>query len=94
MVLKSPSIPSVLVETSFITDPNEEKLLGTTAFRQKIATAIANGIISYFHWFDNSESPFEETLMKPDAAQVKNFSAPAPGQPLSAAERRGWRAVY
>lgn len=32
MVLKSPSIPSVLVETSFITNPNEEKLLGTTAF--------------------------------------------------------------
>ena len=56
VVLKSPSIPSVLVETSFITNPNEEKLLGTTAFRQKIATAIANGIISYFHWFDNQKA--------------------------------------
>ncbi|MEA7586038.1 N-acetylmuramoyl-L-alanine amidase, partial [Salmonella enterica subsp. enterica serovar Anatum] len=40
VVLKSPSIPSVLVETSFITNPEEERLLGTTAFRQKIATAI------------------------------------------------------
>ena len=56
VVLKSPAIPSVLVETSFITNPNEEKLLGTTAFRQKIATAIANGIISYFHWFDNQKA--------------------------------------
>ncbi len=56
----------------FIANPNEEKLLGTTAFRQKIATAIANGIISYFHWFDN-QKPIEETLMKPDAAQVKAF---------------------
>ena len=56
VVLKSPSIPSVLVETSFITNPEEERLLGTTAFRQKIATAIANGVISYFHWFDNQKA--------------------------------------
>ena len=56
VVLKSPSIPSVLVETSFITNPAEERLLGTTAFRQKIANAIASGIISYFHWFDNQKA--------------------------------------
>lgn len=51
-VLKSPSIPSVLVETSFITNPREEQLLGTTAFRQKIASAIASGIVNYFDEFD------------------------------------------
>ena len=56
VVLKSPSIPSVLVETSFITNPAEEKLLGTTAFRQKIANAIASGVISYFAWFDNHKA--------------------------------------
>ncbi len=51
-VLKSPSIPSVLVETSFITNPNEERLLGTTAFREKIARAIADGIVNFFDYFD------------------------------------------
>lgn len=51
-VLKSPSIPSVLVETAFITNPQEEKLLGTTAFRQKIAGAIADGIVSFFNEYD------------------------------------------
>lgn len=57
-VLKSPSIPSVLVETSFITNPEEERLLGSTAFRQKIASAIADGIISYFDEFDaNNRRP-------------------------------------
>ncbi|MGG7444594.1 N-acetylmuramoyl-L-alanine amidase AmiA [Kosakonia oryzendophytica] len=56
VVLKSPSIPSVLVETSFITNPAEEKLLGTAAFRQKIANAIADGILSYFNWFDNHKT--------------------------------------
>ncbi|MGV3346163.1 N-acetylmuramoyl-L-alanine amidase AmiA [Enterobacteriaceae bacterium LUAb1] len=47
-VLKSPAIPSVLVETSFITNPQEERLLSTTAFRQKIACAITEGIIRYY----------------------------------------------
>lgn len=48
VVLKSPSIPSLLIETSFITNPDEEKLLGTQAFRLKIAKAIVAGINSYF----------------------------------------------
>ncbi|AHJ77158.1 N-acetylmuramoyl-L-alanine amidase AmiA [Kosakonia sacchari] len=56
VVLKSPSIPSVLVETSFITNPAEERLLGTAAFRQKIASAIADGVLSYFSWFDNHKA--------------------------------------
>lgn len=54
-VLKSPSIPSVLVETSFITNPAEERLLGTTAFRQKIARAIVSGIEGYFDEFDATQ---------------------------------------
>lgn len=51
-VLKSPSIPSVLVETSFITNPREEQLLGSSAFRHKIASAIADGIVNYFDEYD------------------------------------------
>lgn len=55
-VLKSPSIPSVLVETSFITNPHEELLLGTPAFRHKIATAIASGIVNYFAAYDRRQA--------------------------------------
>ena len=33
-----------------------QRMLGTTAFRQKIANAIASGIISYFNWFDNQKA--------------------------------------
>ncbi len=47
-VLKSPRIPSVLVETSFITNKQEEKLLGEPAFQEKMARAMADGINSYF----------------------------------------------
>lgn len=35
VVLKSPSVPSVLVETSFITNPEEERLLGWRRFVRK-----------------------------------------------------------
>ena len=51
-VLKSPSIPSVLGETSFSTNPEEERLLGPTAFRQQLAGTIADGIVSFFNEFD------------------------------------------
>lgn len=47
-VLKSPDIPSVLVETGFISNPTEEKNLGSRLYRQKLAHAIATGVKSYF----------------------------------------------
>ena len=47
-VLKSPRIPSALVETSFITNKQEEKLLGEPVFQEKMAHALAEGINSYF----------------------------------------------
>ena len=43
-VLKSPDIPSVLVETAFISNPNEEKLLNTKSFRGKIANGICDAV--------------------------------------------------
>jgi N-acetylmuramoyl-L-alanine amidase len=47
-VLKAPDIPSILVETAFISNPDEEKRLKDEAYQEKIATAIANGIRAYF----------------------------------------------
>ena len=46
-VLKSPSIPSVLVETAFISNAEEEKKLRAPEFQQKIARAIVNGLEKY-----------------------------------------------
>ena len=48
MVLKAPDIPSVLVETAFITNPGEERKLGTSAFQQKVARSVFDGIRGYF----------------------------------------------
>ncbi len=46
-VLKSPDIPSVLVETAFISNPKEESLLRNKAQQQKIARAIFDGVKRY-----------------------------------------------
>ncbi|MGH8750184.1 MAG: N-acetylmuramoyl-L-alanine amidase [Burkholderiales bacterium] len=47
-VLKSPDIPSILVETAFISNPDEEKKLKDESYQNKIADAIAGGIKRYF----------------------------------------------
>ena len=48
MVLKSPDIPSILVETAFISNPTEEQHLGSVEFRHNLAVAIRDGIKAYF----------------------------------------------
>ena len=47
-VLKAPDIPSVLVETAFITNPAEEAKLRSDAYQNKMADAIFQGIKRYF----------------------------------------------
>ncbi|MGB3741989.1 MAG: N-acetylmuramoyl-L-alanine amidase [Castellaniella sp.] len=47
-VLKAPDIPSILVETAFISNPEEESLLRTPAHQQKIARAVLSGVQDYF----------------------------------------------
>lgn len=47
-VLRSPDIPSLLVETGFISNTGEERLLGSAAFQDKLAQAIYKGVRSYF----------------------------------------------
>ncbi|MDX8380147.1 MAG: N-acetylmuramoyl-L-alanine amidase [Gallionella sp.] len=47
-VLKSPDIPSILVETAFISNPAEERRLNDSAYQTKLARAILDGINQYF----------------------------------------------
>jgi N-acetylmuramoyl-L-alanine amidase len=49
LVLKSPDVPSILIETGFISNPKEEKLLGSSSYRQKMAKSIFKGIKDYFY---------------------------------------------
>lgn len=47
-VLKAPDIPSILVETAFISNPEEEKRLTDEAYQDRLASAILSGIKAYF----------------------------------------------
>jgi N-acetylmuramoyl-L-alanine amidase len=47
-VLKAPDVPSILVETAFISNPDEERRLTSEAYQEKIASAIFRGIKAYF----------------------------------------------
>ena len=47
-VLKSPDIPSILIETAFISNPDEEKRLNDPEYQDKLVDAIVNGVKTYF----------------------------------------------
>jgi N-acetylmuramoyl-L-alanine amidase len=61
-VLKSPDIPSILVETAFISNPSEERRLNDNNYQMKVANAILGGIKRYF-----AQNP---ALSKPKVAQL------------------------
>ncbi|MDE2220115.1 MAG: N-acetylmuramoyl-L-alanine amidase [Gammaproteobacteria bacterium] len=48
VVLKSPDVPSMLVETAYISNPAEERKLRSPAYQQRLAQAIESGVVSYF----------------------------------------------
>jgi len=46
--LKAPDIPSILIETAFISNPEEEAKLNDDAYQDRMADAVAQGIRKYF----------------------------------------------
>ncbi|MFT5887562.1 MAG: N-acetylmuramoyl-L-alanine amidase [Zhongshania sp.] len=73
-VLKSPDIPSLLVETGFISNPGEAGKLKSSSYQSSMALAIYEGIDRYFR-----ESPPPDTYF----AAVKRGDAPASGGSLA-----------
>ncbi len=63
-VLKSPDIPSVLVETAYISNPAEEKKLRNPAHQEAITSAILSGLESYFRSY-----PPDNTIISQNRSQ-------------------------
>ena len=78
MVLKSPDIPSILVETGFISNPQEADRLRTRQYQRKMARAIHNGIRAWF-----VEHPPADTLVAWWRTQGGREYVIAPGDTLS-----------
>jgi N-acetylmuramoyl-L-alanine amidase len=64
LVLKSPDIPSVLVETAYISNTREEASLRSSKYQSSLATALRQGIVDYF-----TASPPEGSYFARPAAQ-------------------------
>ena len=76
-VLRSPDIPSLLVETGFISNPSEERLLGSSAYQEKIARSIYRGLRNYFLTHPLQSVPKQENrpLVSATAVEVEANSA-------------------
>ena len=74
-VLRSPDIPSVLVETGFISNNSEERLLASDDFQQQLAEAIYKGLRNYFQAHPMQTGP--------QGAQAQTASAVSPGNTLT-----------
>lgn len=61
VVLKSPYIPSMLVETAYISNPADEQRLKSIAEQQRLAEAIFQGIANYFRQYPPPGSLFAHT---------------------------------
>ncbi len=72
LVLKSPDVPSILVETNFISNPHEEKKLGDRAHQRKLASAIMAGIRGYFYQNPPSDTQLAMDLKRTPAKQVSH----------------------
>jgi N-acetylmuramoyl-L-alanine amidase len=77
VVLKSPAIPSMLVETAYISNPGEERRLRSSEQQARLAQAIAAGVRSYFEQY-----PPDGTRFKQERRSTLASSAEAaPGTP-------------
>lgn len=68
VVLRSPDIPSILIETGFISNPQEARKLSDAKYQGKMASAIYQGLMQYFE-----SNPPEGSLV---AWRVRNNGAP------------------
>ncbi|WP_428946212.1 N-acetylmuramoyl-L-alanine amidase AmiB [Pantoea sp. FN060301] len=82
-VLRSPDIPSLLVETGFISNSSEERLLGSSAYQQKIAESIHQGLRNYFLAHPLQSLPKEENRPLQSAAAVDSGANPVSSTALS-----------
>lgn len=82
-VLRSPDIPSLLVETGFISNPSGERLLGSSDYQDKIAHAIYEGLRSYFlsHPLQSGPKVENRPLLASATAVNDTPAAPALSQP-------------
>lgn len=85
VVLRSPDVPSILVETAFITNPHEERKLRNPAHREKLAEAILDGVRNYFIKTPPPGTLFAAEVAKRNGETLASEVKTAPGLAKAAA---------
>ena len=83
LVLKSPDIPSLLIETGFISNPKEAKQLSSDRYQQKMAKAVFDGLFSFY-----IEQPPVGTLLAKSSKELIKTYVIARGDTLSEIAQR------
>ncbi len=79
LVLKSPEIPSILVETGYISNPEEERLLKKPSYQRRLAEALAQAIVQVLP-SSGEATPTEVASSKADATDNRSGSKGADAQ--------------
>jgi len=72
LVLKSPDVPSILVETAYISNPSEEKKLKSRSHQRKLANAMLVGIRNYFYKNPPPNTQLAMNLQRSPTQQVRH----------------------
>ena len=75
LVLKSPDMPSILVETAFISNPSEEKRLRDKGHQSRLADAILAGVRTYFYTNAPPDTRIAMEMRRVPAKQVRHVIA-------------------
>ena len=75
LVLKSPDMPSILVETAFISNPSEEKKLRDKRHQQRLADAILAGVRNYFYTNPPPDTRIAMEMRRVPARKVRHVIA-------------------
>jgi N-acetylmuramoyl-L-alanine amidase len=86
VVLRSPDVPSILVETAFITNPAEETRLRDDGHRRELATAVLGGVRNYFESMPPPGTWFAVQAARRNGTSLASTAASAPAAPAVAAD--------
>ena len=75
LVLKSPDLPSILVETAFISNPSEEKKLRDKGYQARLSNSILSGIRDYFYQNAPPDTRIAMELKRQPTRQVRHVVA-------------------
>ncbi len=87
-VLRSPDIPSILVETGFLSNSTEEQKLATKAYRRQVAQAIYQGLVEYRRKLPNQSSKAVYKEVKPEKKVENKEADTASAQSNSSSDKK------